>query len=61
VNLFSFEGKSPVVHPGAATGAPCTPLRSIEGTSSELWVETNAVYYRELGARHGAGTMRLHP
>ncbi len=44
-----------------AAGVPCQPVKSIAGTSSEPWVETNSLYYRELGARHGAGTARLEP
>lgn len=33
-------------------GSPATPRKPIEGTSSELWVETNALYYAELAVRH---------
>ncbi|WP_205472677.1 gamma carbonic anhydrase family protein [Nocardioides sp. SYSU D00038] len=40
-----------------AAGTPCKPVKPIEGTSSELWIETNATYYRELAGRH-AGTAR---
>lgn len=57
-----------VVIPGAvipggvvAAGIPCKPTKPIAGTSSEPWVATNSVYYRELGARHAAGTTRLEP
>ncbi|WP_232678577.1 gamma carbonic anhydrase family protein [Nocardioides sp. R-C-SC26] len=51
-----------VVTPGAqipaehvAAGIPCKPTKPIAGTSSEFWVETNAIYYRELAGRHAAG------
>lgn len=57
-----------VVTPGAeipggvvAAGVPCKVTKPIEGTTSELWVESNSIYYRELGARHGAGITRLEP
>ncbi|CAN5207186.1 gamma carbonic anhydrase family protein [soil metagenome] len=42
-----------------AAGIPCKPTKPIDGTSSQFWVDTNAVYYRELGARHGAGVTRV--
>jgi carbonic anhydrase/acetyltransferase-like protein (isoleucine patch superfamily) len=38
-----------------AAGTPATVLKPIEGTSAELWVETNGEYYRELARRHAAG------
>lgn len=38
-----------------AAGTPAKPMKPIEGTSSELWVDTNGGYYRELAARHAAG------
>ncbi|WP_148615382.1 gamma carbonic anhydrase family protein [Nocardioides rubriscoriae] len=42
-----------------AAGIPCKPTKPIGGTSSELWVETNPPYYRELAARHAAGVTRV--
>jgi carbonic anhydrase/acetyltransferase-like protein (isoleucine patch superfamily) len=42
-----------------AAGTPAKPLKPIAGTSAELWVETNGAYYRELAARHAAGTREL--
>ena len=55
-----------VVTPGAvipggvvAAGIPCRATKPIGGTSSEPWVETNALYYRELGRRHAAGSTRV--
>jgi carbonic anhydrase/acetyltransferase-like protein (isoleucine patch superfamily) len=57
-----------VVTPGAvipagvvAAGIPCKATKPIEGTSSEFWVETNAIYYRELGQRHAAGVAPVQP
>lgn len=44
-----------------AAGVPCKPTKPIGGTSSEFWVETNAVYYRELAGRHAAGTSVIDP
>ncbi|MCR6032487.1 gamma carbonic anhydrase family protein [Nocardioides sp. zg-579] len=37
-----------------ATGTPCKPAKPIEGTSSQLWVDTNAIYYADLAKRHAA-------
>ncbi len=42
-----------------AAGVPCKPMKPIGGTSSELWVETNSIYYRELADRHRAGVVRV--
>lgn len=51
-----------VVTPGTAipagvlaAGVPCKPLKPVAGTTSELWIETNSAYYRELAQRHAAG------
>lgn len=51
-----------VVTPGAeipggvvAAGAPAAARKPIEGTSSEFWIESNAVYYAELAGRHRDG------
>ncbi|CAN5545461.1 gamma carbonic anhydrase family protein [soil metagenome] len=38
-----------------AAGIPCKPMKPIEGTSSELWVQTNFAYYQDLARRHAAG------
>lgn len=55
-------GAGSVVTPGTeipggmvATGTPCKPVKPVEGTSSELWVDSNAAYYAELAQRHAAG------
>ncbi|MGA8257580.1 MAG: gamma carbonic anhydrase family protein [Nocardioides sp.] len=52
-----------VVTPGAqipagvvAAGIPCKATKPIEGTSSQFWVDSNAIYYRDLATRHAAGT-----
>lgn len=37
-----------------ATGTPCKAVKPIEGTSSQFWVDTNAVYYADLATRHRA-------
>lgn len=42
-----------------AAGSPASVRKPIEGTSSELWVETNALYYGELAARHRDGAKAL--
>ncbi|WP_139979577.1 gamma carbonic anhydrase family protein [Nocardioides litoris] len=44
-----------------AAGIPCRPTKPVGGTSSELWVETNAAYYRELAERHAAGAVVVEP
>jgi len=51
-----------LVTPGAqipggvvAAGSPASVRKPIDGTSSQMWVETNAAYYRELADRHRAG------
>lgn len=55
-----------VVTPGAeipggvvAAGSPASARKPIEGTSSEFWIETNAVYYGELAGRHRSGAKAL--
>jgi carbonic anhydrase/acetyltransferase-like protein (isoleucine patch superfamily) len=55
-----------VVTPGAeipggvvAAGSPASARKPIEGTSSEFWIETNAVYYGELAGRHRSGAKVL--
>ncbi len=55
-----------VVTPGAqipagvvAAGVPCKPTKPIEGTSSQFWVDSNAIYYRDLARRHAAGAPRV--
>ncbi|MGA8847254.1 MAG: gamma carbonic anhydrase family protein [Nocardioides sp.] len=57
-----------VVTPGTAipagvvaAGVPCKAIKPVAGSSSEIWVESNSLYYRELGVRHGAGITRLEP
>jgi carbonic anhydrase/acetyltransferase-like protein (isoleucine patch superfamily) len=42
-----------------AAGVPARPTKPIEGTSSELWVEQNPAYYRELAQRHAAGVVTV--
>ena len=55
-----------VVTPGAdiapgvvAAGIPCKATKPIGGTTSELWVQSNPEYYRELATRHAAGVVRV--
>jgi carbonic anhydrase/acetyltransferase-like protein (isoleucine patch superfamily) len=62
VGARTLVGAGSVVTPGTelpggmvATGTPCKPVKPIEGTSSEIWVESNAEYYADLAARHAAG------
>ncbi|KAA1421239.1 gamma carbonic anhydrase family protein [Nocardioides humilatus] len=44
------------IDPGVlAAGAPAAPKKAIAGTTAELWVETNALYYLELAERHRTG------
>jgi carbonic anhydrase/acetyltransferase-like protein (isoleucine patch superfamily) len=64
----TLVGAGAVVTPGTelpagmvATGIPCKPTKPIGGTSSEIWVETNAIYYRELATRHRTGATRVEP
>ena len=68
VGRGSLVAAGSVVTPGTqipggmvAAGVPCKPTKPIGGTSSEFWVETNAVYYRELAGRHAAGTSVIDP
>jgi carbonic anhydrase/acetyltransferase-like protein (isoleucine patch superfamily) len=42
-----------------AAGTPAKVVKPIDGTSAELWVETNGAYYRELAQRHAAGAREL--
>lgn len=58
----TLVGAGSVVTPGTelpggmvATGTPCKPLKPVEGTGSQVWIDTNAGYYRELGERHRLG------
>lgn len=44
-----------------ATGTPCRPLKPIEGTTSQLWVDSNAEYYRDLGRRHRLTAVPVEP
>ena len=60
----SLIGAGSVVTPGTeippgmvATGIPCRPVKPIEGTSSELWVDSNAEYYADLARRHRSGVV----
>ena len=55
----TLVGAGSVVTPGTelpggmvATGIPCKPLKPVEGTSSQLWIDSNAEYYRDLADRH---------
>jgi len=38
-----------------AAGAPAAPKKPIGGTTAEMWVETNAIYYSDLAERHRNG------
>jgi carbonic anhydrase/acetyltransferase-like protein (isoleucine patch superfamily) len=44
-----------------AAGSPASVRKPIEGTSSELWVDTNAIYYGELAGRHRDGARVVEP
>jgi carbonic anhydrase/acetyltransferase-like protein (isoleucine patch superfamily) len=39
-------------------GAPAKQLRSVEGSSAELWLDHNAEFYFKLAQRHARGTVR---
>lgn len=62
----TLVGAGSVVTPGTelpggmvATGTPCKPLKPVEGTTSELWIDSNAEYYADLARRHAAGARRV--
>jgi carbonic anhydrase/acetyltransferase-like protein (isoleucine patch superfamily) len=42
-----------------AAGTPAKVVKPIEGTSAELWVESNGAYYRDLAQRHAAGAREV--
>ncbi|GAA1150680.1 gamma carbonic anhydrase family protein [Nocardioides aquiterrae] len=42
-----------------AAGIPCRPIKPIEGTSSEFWVEHNPSYYQDLAQRHRDGAKEI--
>jgi carbonic anhydrase/acetyltransferase-like protein (isoleucine patch superfamily) len=44
-----------------ASGTPARATKAVEGSSAELWIETNAVYYRELAQRHAATAVEVAP
>lgn len=61
----TLVGAGSVVTPGTelpggmvATGIPCKPLKPVEGTSSQLWIDSNAEYYRDLADRHRRTAVR---
>jgi carbonic anhydrase/acetyltransferase-like protein (isoleucine patch superfamily) len=42
-----------------ASGAPAKPKKEIAGTSAQVWVDLNPVYYPQLAQRHRAGIKPL--
>jgi carbonic anhydrase/acetyltransferase-like protein (isoleucine patch superfamily) len=42
-----------------AAGIPAKPMKPIEDSSSELWVEHNPAYYQELAQRHRDGAKEI--
>jgi carbonic anhydrase/acetyltransferase-like protein (isoleucine patch superfamily) len=62
VGARALVGAGSVVTPGTelpggmvATGTPARPIKPIEGTSSQTWVDSNPSYYQELARRHRLG------
>ncbi|WP_435747618.1 gamma carbonic anhydrase family protein [Nocardioides sp. SYSU DS0663] len=68
VGAGTLVGAGSVLTPGTelppgvvATGTPCKAVKPIEGTSSQIWVDTNAGYYAELAQRHAATARPVTP